>query len=163
MVCHLLACAFFIWPLFTICSSDKSTADSAFVTHDFTSDPGPSSSNGWIYDTDEDRENGATCLQNSWRQNYGLEERCKPCDDSSLVEFNNYQLIGQSCDDLWMNAAGGAGSFKPETDSYVLRWILNQICTVFASLTGLEGVVGSARRPPSSGTRPESCTHGVGE
>ena len=66
VVAHLLACFFFMWPMLTQCAKDPDMADESFLT--------PSSSTvGWHWEL---ASGGSTCMQNSWRQSYGLETVC---------------------------------------------------------------------------------------
>jgi hypothetical protein len=59
-------------------------------------------------------------------QNYGLEERCEPCDETTR---NNYGLIDSiavavaddRCGIMWGNADGGGGSYVKTEDPYTLR------------------------------------------
>jgi hypothetical protein len=61
VVCHLLACFFFLWPLIMACPIDELVADAAFAS--------PSASTqGWHWHE--------TCMQGSWRQYYNLETIC---------------------------------------------------------------------------------------
>ena len=133
VVCHLLACLFFLWPLLNVCSIDKAVADGIFLdpTYDAV---------GWVWDDDRQLENGATCMQNSWRQSYGLENICLPCVDSQgpSGRGNAYAhgeaVFGkEDCDSLW-DQAPSAGSFEPETDKYVLR-----VCQETAEFSWTEG------------------------
>ena len=61
VVAHLLACFFYLWPMLSTCDEDEHSADEAFAVPDETT-------LGWHW-----KDN---CMQNSWRQKYGLEVTC---------------------------------------------------------------------------------------
>ena len=100
IVCHLLACLFYLLPKVLSCQIDQDTANAAFLSPD-------SSTKGWGMDDDgPDVEHGGvqlfggdamSCMQGSWRQSYGLEARCEVCSE---VEKNNYGLTtdDDTCD-----------------------------------------------------------------
>eukprot|EP01048_Picozoa_sp_COSAG05_P019619 COSAG05_NODE_3120_length_2308_cov_92.211467_1_plen_596_part_10 len=77
VVCHLLACVFFLLPKFMdSCPKDEVMADEAFANPD-------SSTLGWYVMNGAGAEKEGTCLQGSWRQDYGLEQRCPVAGDES--------------------------------------------------------------------------------
>jgi hypothetical protein len=141
VVCHLLACLFFLLPELTACVPDQEAADKAFLEPD-------SRTEGWLWE-----RNGPTCLQNSWRQIYGLEEICKPCRENTT-----FLLGDDTCASKWANAAGGAGSHYPQDTKYVLR--VCQETVEFDYEEGTQHVWGRRKGVPSSfyDTRPYNET-----
>eukprot|EP01047_Picozoa_sp_COSAG01_P068637 COSAG01_NODE_9965_length_2289_cov_2.707763_2_plen_535_part_01 len=131
VVCHVLACLFFVVPVLTGCVKDQEMANAAFA------DPAADTI-GWYWEfpgmTSDENKKGKepSCVQGSWRQHYALEAVCEPCigeeeigDDTCVDKPECLAqltvLPGEKCDDLWYNAKGGAGSAKPIEDKLRLR------------------------------------------
>jgi hypothetical protein len=131
VVCHVLACLFFVVPVLTGCVKDQEMANAAFA------DPAADTI-GWYWEFRGKKADGnePSCVQGSWRQHYALEAVCEPCVDVGGPEQLTV-LPDDRCDDLWYNAKGGAGSAKPIEDKLRLR-----ICQETAEFGHTPGATG---------------------
>jgi hypothetical protein len=76
VVCHLLACMFFLVPQIRSCPKDSAAADLAFEKADGTA-------NDWYWTLSGKQ----TCMQFSWRQAYGLEQLCASEGGTEISQY----------------------------------------------------------------------------
>jgi hypothetical protein len=88
IVCHLLACIFFLLPVLRSCEKDQLAADAAFE------DP-QASTVGWYWTVGGELDDGGekTCMQGSWRQAYDLETICP----DGVTEYGITEYVLRVC------------------------------------------------------------------